>query len=82
MNLTLKHHNRTDLNLHRQDFLNAVKAEPGTTVICEKGTLWLTQPEDLKDYLLNPGDQLVINRRQNFLIQAISEANLSIVTPN
>ena len=82
MNLTLKQSNNTSLKLHREDVLSAVKTKPGTTVICEKGILWLTQSEDLKDYMLKPGEKMVINKRTNVLIQALSEAKLSIVHPN
>lgn len=82
MNLTLKQTSNTSLKLQREDILSALKTKPGTTVVCEKGILWLTQSEDLKDYMLKPGEKMVINKRTNVLIQALSEAKLSIIYPN
>ena len=82
MNLTLKQSNNTSLKLQREDVLSALKTKPGTTVVCEKGILWLTQSEDLQDYMLKPGEKMVINKRTNVLIQALSDAKLSIVHPN
>jgi len=82
MNLTLKNKNNTTLNLHRQNVINAAKIEAGTTVICEDGLLWLTQTNDSKDYMLEAGDKVVIDKRNSVLIQALSEAHLSIVSPN
>ncbi len=81
MNLTFKHPANTTLELHRQSFHRALNIEPGTTVVCEKGLLWLTQAEDTKDYMLEAGDKLVLNH-SGVLIEALSEAGLSIVYPN
>jgi hypothetical protein len=78
MNKTLNTTNTT-LQLPRHSFHSALKAQPGTTVVCEKGILWLTQSEDFKDYMLKPGEQLVISKANNVLIEAMSEARVSIV---
>lgn len=82
MNMTLKNPSNTSLQLRRQDVLSALKTQPGTTVVCETGILWLTQSEDLKDYMLQPGEKMVINKRTDVLIEALSEAKLSIIHPN
>jgi hypothetical protein len=82
MTQTTKNASNTSLQLQRRDFFRAQKINPGTTVICEKGILWLTQSDDLKDYMLKPGDSLVVSKKSNVLIEALSEARVSIVNPN
>lgn len=81
MNKTLNTTNTT-LQLPRRSFHRALKAQPGTTVVCEQGILWLTQSNDYKDYMLKAGEQVVINKTNNVLIEAMSEARVSIVYPN
>jgi hypothetical protein len=78
MNKTLNTTNTT-LQLPRRSFHRALKAQAGTTVVCEQGILWLTQSNDYKDYMLKPGEQLVISKANNVLIEAMSEARVSIV---
>jgi hypothetical protein len=72
----------TTLQLPRRSFHRALKAQPGTTVVCEQGILWLTQSEDFKDYFLRPGEQMVIEKKGNVLIEALSTARVSIVSAN
>jgi hypothetical protein len=43
-----------------------------------KGTFWVTQANDLQDYLLQPGESLQINKRGKVAIEALSEACLEI----
>ncbi len=81
MNKTLKETANT-LQLPRHSFHRAIKTQPGTTVVCEQGILWLTQSEDAQDYFLKPGEQLVIEKKGNLLIEAMSAARVSIVNPN
>jgi hypothetical protein len=82
MNLTLKTPANTTLNLRPHDTLNAFKAQPGTTVICNEGILWLTRSDDQKDYMLQPGEMLVIDQRNNVVIEALSAARVSIINHN
>jgi hypothetical protein len=81
MNKSIKETTNT-LQLPRRSFHRAIKTQPGTTVVCEQGILWLTQSEDFKDYLLKPGEQMVIEKKSNVLIEALSAARVSIVNPN
>jgi len=82
MNLTFKHPTNTTLELHRRSFHRASNVQPGTTVVCEKGILWLTQSEDYKDYMLKPGEKMVVKKNSSLLIEALSEAGVSIIYPN
>ena len=81
MNKTMQETNTT-FQLPRRSFHRALKTQPGTTVVCEQGILWLTQSEDLQDYFLQPGEQMVIEKKGNVLIEAMSAARVSIVNPN
>jgi hypothetical protein len=82
MNKTIKESINTTFQLPRHSFHRAIKIQPGTTVICEQGTLWLTRSKDYKDYFLKPGEQMVIDKKSNVLIEALSTARVSIVNPN
>ena len=82
MNLTLKTPANTTLKMLPHDLLNAFKAQPGTTVTCDEGILWLTQSNDQKDYMLKPGETLVIDHRNDVVIEAMSAARVSIVNHN
>lgn len=72
----------SSIQLHNHDFIHTSKIEPGSTLVCEKGTVWLTRSNDPKDYMLEPGDRMVVNAKSNLLIQALSESRLSIVHSN
>jgi hypothetical protein len=82
MNQTIKNPTSTSLQLQRRDFFRAQKINPGTTVVCEQGIIWLTQSNDFKDYMLKPGDRMVVSKKSTVLIEALSEARLSIVSSN
>jgi hypothetical protein len=82
MNLTRNHPTNTTLELRYQDFHRVGDIQPGTTVICEKGILWLTQVNDHRDYLLKPGERMVISKRNNVLIEALSDAKVDIFYAN
>jgi hypothetical protein len=82
MNQTTKNPTNTSLQLQRRGFFRVQKINPGTTVVCEQGVLWLTQSNDLKDYMLKPGDRMVVSKKSNVLIEALSEARVSIVSSN
>jgi len=82
MILNHKHPTISTLELHRRSFLQAQNIKPGTTVVCEKGILWVTQSEDLHDYMLESGEKIVIQEKRDVLIEALSDAGLRIVYPN
>jgi hypothetical protein len=82
MNLTTQTPSNTSLQLHTRGFFLAQKIVPGTTVICEQGSLWLTQSDDLTDYMLYPGDKLVVSKKSSVLVEALSEARIRIIYSN
>lgn len=70
------------LQLHNRDLIHAEQVQPGSTVVCEKGILWLTRSDDINDYMLKPGDRLKVSTRSDVLIQALDDARLSIIHNN
>ena len=53
----------------------------GTTVVCERGVLWLTQTGDPMDHFLLPGQRYTLKKRGKVLVEAMREATVSIITP-
>jgi hypothetical protein len=82
MNLTRNQNTNFSLQLHRKAFRHVDKIRPGMTVVCKKGLLWLTQTGAPNDYVLTPGEHLVVENRGGLLIEAIQEADLSVIYPN
>ena len=70
------------LKLRQRGFFRAADVTPGTTLVCEQGILWLTQSNDYKDYMLKPGDKLVVSKKSNVLIEALSDARMSVLHNN
>lgn len=70
------------LHLHRRAFHHLGRIKPGMTVRCEDGLIWLTKSRDPQDYMLRPGHSMVIGKRSNVLIEALSEADVTIISPN
>lgn len=82
MNLTRRHPTNQTIQLHRKALQHINNVTPGMTVICEKGLILLTEPNDLRDYTLRPGHHVVIRKRGDVLIEAIDDASVSIIYPN
>ena len=82
MTQTILNNENTSIQLHREDFVSANMIDPGTTLVCEKGILWLTRSDDFTDYMLEPGDQMVVTKTGNILIEALSDARFSILHTN
>ena len=55
---------------------------PGTTVVCDKGIIWLTESNVRQDFALKAGKHVVIGKRSDVLIEAVNEADLRIIYPN
>jgi hypothetical protein len=74
--------NKLDLRLHRRAFYHVAKVHPGMTVFCEEGLVWVTEANNPQDYMLRPGKSMLIRKRGDVLIEALSDAEISIVNPN
>jgi len=82
MEQTTTNNDNATLKLRQRGFFRAPEITPGTTLVCEQGIVWLTQSDDYKDYMLKPGDSLVVSKKSNVLIEALSDARLSILHNN
>lgn len=77
-----EHNTKTKLHLHRRAFQHINHVKPGMTIRVESGLVWLTKSHDLQDYMLRPGHSLVVDDRTNVLIEALSEADVTILSQN
>ncbi len=82
MSLLHKHQPKITLQLRTHCFHRLSEVEPGMTVTCEKGLLWVTQSGNLQDYTLKPGQRVTLESKGKVLIEAVSESDLSILYPN
>ena len=82
MNVTRKTSTDIELQLNRRELQHFGDLKPGTTVVCEKGILWLTQSNDFRDYTLASGQKMVISKQGKVLIEALKESDLQICSPN
>ena len=82
MNLPWTQHKNISIKLHQHEVENLKDVEPGMTIVCDEGLIWLTESNDLQDYALKPGHSVIIRKKSKVLIEAVDEANLHIIYPN
>ena len=82
MNLPWTQHKNITMKLRKQQVENLKDVEPGMTIVCDEGLIWLTESNDLQDYALKPGHSVIIRKKGKVLIEAVDEANLHIIYPN
>ena len=68
--------------LHPHQVQKLDEVEPGMTVICDKGTLWLTESDNPQDYAMRAGHSVIIRKKGKVLIEAVNESDLHIIYPN
>ena len=82
MNLPWTQHKNITMKLRQHQVENLKDVEPGMTIVCDKGLIWLTESNDMQDYALKPGHSVIIRKKGKVLIEAVDEANLHIIYPN
>ena len=70
-----------DLVLEHGDIICINGDARNMEVSCATGRLWVTQQGDPNDYILAPGDRLVINRNGRIAVTAMNHARLHLVKP-
>jgi hypothetical protein len=65
------------IDLHR-GILVRVREGAGSTVTAHAGTVWLTEQDSLRDVLLRSGESFTLGRPGLALVQAFSDASISI----
>jgi len=78
MDTNFKNQSKTKIHMHRNDFQNMRTARPGSTLFCATGVLWVTQAGDQRDYVLQPGEKMILTRRGKVLIEAMRDADLLV----
>lgn len=76
MNASLKN---TTVELRRRGVERITNATPGTTIVCEKGILWLTQANDRRDYILFAGERFDKVQRGNVLVEAMRDSVVRVI---
>lgn len=75
-------HKDVALELHPRQVQKLADVEPGMTVVCDSGLIWLTESNDMQDYALRSGHQVTIHKKGEILIEAIDETRIHIIYPN
>lgn len=64
----------TKIRLQCRDLWRIHRVKPGSSLSCDAGVLWVTQTGDLADYILLPGDTMMIARPGKVLVEAMRDA--------
>ena len=58
-----------------------VRGGIGHSVVCESGSIWVTQDGDLRDIVLHAGDAFTLDRAGPALLQAFEQGTVTIRRP-
>jgi hypothetical protein len=78
VDINFKKQSKIKIHMRRNDFQYLRTARPGSTLFCDTGVLWVTQVGDQRDYVLQPGEKMVLTRRGKVLIEAMRDADLLV----
>lgn len=79
MNINLNIQPKTKIRIGRHDFQTIDSVQPGTTLWCDSGVLWVTQPGDCKDYVLTPGQKMTVTKRGKLVIEAMRDGDFRVL---
>ena len=68
------------INLQRGQFLRVVDGA-GSTVTAHGGSVWITEENSVRDVVLREGRSMVLRRRGVAVLEAFSDAAVSIQLP-
>jgi hypothetical protein len=66
-----------EVSLHKASLWRADGDLRGEKITCTAGQIWVTQENDLNDYVLNPGEIFWVTRSGTLLVQALVEGQFS-----
>lgn len=72
--IAIEQRKEIDLNLPQHEVVNISHPQPGLTIECEKGVLWVTVAGDLNDHTLEAGDCFVVQENSSVVIEAVEDA--------
>ena len=70
---------RAEIKLTGAELLTLDIEKRRTSVVCTSGTLWLTQPGDLNDHVLEAGQSFTINKPGTVLVQGLPAGKMRIL---
>ena len=70
---------KTKIRMSRRAFQRMDGVKPGSTLLCDTGVLWVTQSGDRRDYVLTPGQEMVVTKRGKVLVEAMRDSDFYIV---
>lgn len=68
-----------NLLLPQQEIFRIDGDARGLTIRCTQGSLWVTQPGDYRDHILNAGDTFTVGQKGMIAIAALQDASLEMV---
>jgi hypothetical protein len=71
LNTKINLHTPTDISLAKYQLWNLEGDRRGDRISCLNGSLWVTQEGDLKDYLLDSGQNFWVTRPGTVVVQAL-----------
>jgi hypothetical protein len=77
MNSTMRP--KTKIRMPRYAFQRMDGVKRGSTLFCDTGVLWVTQAGDRQDYVLMPGQKMIVTKRGKVLVEAMRDADFYIV---
>lgn len=73
--------NRSNLSLALEGLV-AIRDGQGTRIVCNVGSLWITQECDVKDSVITAGESFTVRNPGLTLLTALSASELSIIEPS
>ncbi len=70
-----------ELELQRGKLLKLAGDLRGERIICEKGSLWVTQTGDPEDHVLKAGQEFIVTNPGLVLIESLCDGQAHIVPP-
>lgn len=72
--------NRSRVHLAREGLL-AIRDGRATRVVCESGSLWITQEGDSRDSIISAGESFTIRYQGLTILTALEPSQLTVVEP-
>ena len=72
--------NHSNVCLAREGLV-AIRDTQGTRIVCNAGSLWITQEGDLKDTVIAAGASFTVRNPGLTVVTALSDSELTIIGP-
>jgi Protein of unknown function (DUF2917) len=64
----------TDITLNKHGLWSMEGDRRSDVISCNKGTIWITQEGDMRDYILEPGQDFWVTRPGTVIVQSLENA--------